>query len=433
MNNTRRNFLKAAGAVGAVSTFPLIGCQPSAPKRVVVVGGGFGGATAAKYLKFFDPAIDVTLITPEDHFYSCPLSNVTFFNAKFAGFTSLDSLKQNYKALAEKHKVNVVIDLVVGVEPGKGSMGEGGKVTTKGGRVFEYDRLIMSPGIDMKDMPGYTAAEHDIAPHAWKAGPQTALLNKQLQDLENGKPVIIVAPADPYRCPPGPYERAGTMAYYLKNNKPKSKVIILDAKEDFAKKGLFMEGWEQNMKGYVEWVPASKDGKVTRVDAAKRIAYTEFGEHKAGVLNVIPPQSAGKIAIAAGLTNDKGWCDIDLATFESKKAKGIHVIGDAAVVTGMPKSGNAANTQAKVAAAAVSRFLNGEKPGTPKTTNTCYSMVTPEWGISVTAVYELGEKGYAGVKGSGGVSPAKAGDEFRRLEAKNAWGWYINIAQDIWG
>lgn len=433
MNNNRRSFLKAAGAVGAVSAFPLIGCQGGGSKRVVVVGGGFGGATTAKYLKFFDPSIDVTLITAEEHFYTCPLSNVTFFNTKVGGFTSLDSVKQNYKALAAKHGVNVVIDMVTGVEPGKGAMGEGGKVMTKGGRVFEYDRLVMSPGIELKDMPGYTAAEHDIVPHAWKAGPQTALLNKQLQALENGKPVIIVAPADPFRCPPGPYERAGAIAWYLKNNKPKSKVIILDAKEDFAKKGLFMEGWESQLKGYVEWVPASKDGKVTRVDAAKRIAYTEFGEHKAGVLNVIPQQSAGHIAIAAGLANDKGWCDIDLKTYESKKAKGIHVLGDAAVVTGMPKSGNAANTQAKVVAAAISRLLNGETPGAPKTTNTCYSFIAPEWAISVTAVYELGEKGYAGVKGSGGVSPAKAGDEFRKLEAKNAWGWYMNIAADIWG
>ncbi len=426
IRNTRRNFLKTAGALGAVSALPLSACQ-GAP-RVVVIGGGFGGATAAKYVKMFDPGIDVTLIEVNKTYATCPLSNTVY-----GGFHTVEEIIHGFKPMAG-HGVKVVHDLVTRITPGKGAAGEGGKVMTKGGKTFEYDRLIVSPGIDFKSFPGYGPAEHGLVPHAWKAGPQTTLLRKQLLALEDGQNVIICPPPNPFRCPPGPYERTSMVAWYLKNHKPKSKVIVLDAKEKFSKMGLFKEGWAQHYTN-IEWVAASKDGTVQRVDAKTRTAFTEFGEHKAGVLNFIPPQTAAKLGHDAGLTDKSGWCPIHLATFESKIHKGIHVLGDAAIASGMPKSGNAANTQAKVCAAAVARAVRGQTSGAPKTTNTCYSYITPEHAMSVTAVYELpaGAKKYTKVKGSGGLSPMDAGREFRKLEAKNAWGWYINIAEDIWG
>ena len=421
--NSRRDFLKMAGVAGAVSTLPLVGCAGG--PRVVVIGGGFAGATAAKYVKMFDPSIDVTMIEANKTYTTCPLSNTVF-----AGFHTLDQITHTFKPMATENGVNVVHDMVTAIEPGK----EGGKVKTKGGKVIEYDRLIVAPGVELKDMPGYTKAEYDLVPHAWKAGPQTALMHKQLMALEDGQNVIICPPGNPFRCPPGPYERTSMVAWYLKNHKPKSKVIVLDAKDKFSKMGLFKEGWAEHYTN-IEWVAGAKGGKVERIDAKNRIAVTEFEEHKAGVLNVIPGQKAGHIAHAGGLVDKSGWCPVHLDTFESKIVPGIHVIGDSAIVPGMPKSGNAANTEAKVCAAAVAKLLAGEKVGKPKTSNTCYSYITPNHGISVTAVYELNAEKtkYGKVKGSGGLSPSKAGKEFRKLEAKNGWGWYVNISQDIWG
>jgi sulfide dehydrogenase [flavocytochrome c] flavoprotein subunit len=429
IRNTRRDFLKTAGAVSAVSALPLIGC--GAPKRVVVVGGGFGGATAARYVKMFDPSIDVTLVEANKTYTMCPLSNTVF-----SGLTTVEALTRDYSQFASAG-VKVVNDMVTAIEPGKGAAGEGGKVMTQGGQTLMYDRLILAPGVDFKPFAGLKPGDEERVPHAWKAGPQTTLLKKQLEALENGKNVIIVPPENPFRCPPGPYERACQIAWYLQQSKPKSKVIILDPKDKHSKMGLFQAGFKRFYKNHIEWVPAAKDGKVQRVDPKTLTAYTEFGEHKAGVLNVIPNQKAGAIAAAAGVASDSGWCPVDLATFESTMIKGIHVVGDAAVVTGMPKSGHSANTEAKACAMAVAALLKGETPGSIRTSNTCYSLITPTHGISVAAMYELveadGKQKFAGKKGSGGLSPADASDEASKAEANYAWGWSKNIAKEIWG
>jgi sulfide dehydrogenase [flavocytochrome c] flavoprotein subunit len=269
-------------------------------------------------------------------------------------------------------------------------------------------------------------------PHAWKAGPQTTLLRSQLEAMADGGVVIIAAPADPFRCPPGPYERASLVAHYLKKHKPKSKVLILDAKEKFAKQGLFMEGWKALYGDMIEWVPASKEGKVVRVDAATNTVWAGEleNEHKGAVVNIIPQQSAGKIAIVSGLADDKGWCPINPATFESTVQKGVYVIGDSSIAAPMPKSGYSANSQAKVAASAIAAVLNGTTAPTPAYTNTCYSLIGEDYGISVAGVYKMADGKLISVEGSGGVSVANAPPAVRKREATYAHSWYNNIVAD---
>lgn len=417
--------MRLAGSVGAVSVLGLSACatKPGADGRVVVVGGGFGGATTAKYLKWFDPSVEVTLIISEANYTTC-----LFSNAYLGGIVGFGDITHDYSAM-KNLGVNVVQDWVTDVDAANKT------VKTKGGKSIAYDRLVMSPGIDFlyDKTEGYDAKVAETIPHAWKAGTQTVLLRKQLEAMDDGGVVIISPPSGRFRCPPGPYERASLIAGYLKANKPRSKVLILDPKDKFSKFGLFKEGWEIHYKDIIEWVSNSNDGAVQRVDAANMTVHTDFTSHKGAVINFIPQQTAAEIAHKAGLTNDKGWCPIDFLTFESTLLKDIHVLGDSAIVTKMPLSGNAANTQAKVCAAAIVDLLAGRTPGVPKTTNTCYSLVTEDYGISVTAVYNLTDKGYFPVKGSGGLSPMGRDAEFRHQEALAAHSWYANLSDDIWG
>jgi NADPH-dependent 2,4-dienoyl-CoA reductase/sulfur reductase-like enzyme len=270
-------------------------------------------------------------------------------------------------------------------------------------------------------------------PHAWRAGDQTLLLRKQLESMDDGGLVVISAPANPFRCPPGPYERASLIAHYLKTRKPKSKLIILDAKDAFSKQGLFLAAWKELYPELIEWVPLSKGGRVTSVDPNSRTLVTEFGSHKASVANVVPPQKAARIAEIAGVADKTGWCPIDPVTFESKLRPNIHVIGDACIAGGMPKSAFAANSQAKACAAAVARLLAGEKPDEPRLINTCYSLVAPDYGISVAGVYEPRDGVLADIKGAGGVSPAKADRAFREQEANFAGAWFKTITEEVFG
>jgi len=423
MTISRRDFIKlsaAASAAGLVG-FPMIG-RGAATKRVVVIGGGTGGATAAKYLKVFDPSIEVTLVEPNQHHYTCYFSNEVL-----AGERTLDSLKVGYDGLA-KRGVKVVQKAATAID------GASKKVTLDGGETLQFDACVVSPGIDLKfeSIKGYSAEAAEKMPHAWKAGPQTMLLRKQLEAMADGGVVIIAAPADPFRCPPGPYERASLIAHYLKKHKPKSKVLILDAKEKFAKQGLFQEGWKKLYGDMIEWVPASKEGKVVRVDPATNTVWAGEleTEHKGAVVNIIPPQSAGKIAIVSGLADDKGWCPINPATFESTLQKGIYVIGDSSSAAPMPKSGYSANSQAKVCASAIAAALNGTTAPTPAYTNTCYSIVGEDYGISVAGVYKMADGKLISVEGSGGVSPANASPAVRKREVAYAHSWYNNIVAD---
>jgi sulfide dehydrogenase [flavocytochrome c] flavoprotein subunit len=258
-------------------------------------------------------------------------------------------------------------------------------------------------------------------------------LRKQLEEMADGGNVIIVAPPNPFRCPPGPYERAAQIAQYLKANKPKSKVIILDAKDAFSKQPLFQAGWEKFYPGMIEWVSSANDGKVHKVDPKTLTVYTEFEEHKGAVVNVIPPQQAGAIAKKAGLTDDSGWCPVNQKTFESTLHKDVYVVGDACIAGDMPKSGYSANSQAKVCASAIVAALGGKEAPEPSYVNTCYSLIAPEYGISVAAVYRLEEGKIVSVKGSGGVSPAQASDAQRKLEAEYAHAWFKNVTTDIFG
>jgi sulfide dehydrogenase [flavocytochrome c] flavoprotein subunit len=300
----------------------------------------------------------------------------------------------------------------------------------------------VAPGISLlyDKIEGYSTEASQTMPHAWKAGEQTRILRGQLEAMEDGGVVIISVPPNPFRCPPGPYERASQIAHYLKNNKPKSKVLILDSKQAFSKQGLFTQGWER-LYGFgtddsmIEWQPGP-DAAVVGVDTESMSVETSFGDEvKGAVINIIPPQKAGQIAIDAGLTDDSGWCPVDVKTFESKLHANVHVIGDASIATAMPKSAYAANSQAKVAAAAIVALLNGDEPGAPSYVNTCYSIIGKDYGISVAAVYRLSEDGatIASVEGSGGITPSDAPDFALAREVQYAYSWYNNIVHDSFG
>jgi sulfide dehydrogenase [flavocytochrome c] flavoprotein chain len=270
-------------------------------------------------------------------------------------------------------------------------------------------------------------------PHAWKAGEQTLLLRRQLEAMEDGGLVVISAPANPFRCPPGPYERASLIAHYLKTKKPRSKLIVLDAKDAFSKQRLFQNAWKELYPGLLEWVSLSSGGKVTAVEPATNTLVTDFGRHDAKVANVIPPQKAGRIAELAGVADRTGWCPIDPVTFESKLVPNIHVVGDATIAGGMPKSAFTANAQAKVCAAAIAKLLKGETPPEPKLINTCYSLVAPDYGIHIAGVYRPVNGVLTEVEGSGGVSKADAPRDIRAMEATFADSWFKTITNEVFG
>lgn len=416
---SRRTFLKAASA----ALLPLPAIAQSAGPKVVVIGGGFAGATAARFIRQADQKITVTLVETNPTFTACPFSN-----GVIAGLRPLRAQQFNYEKLGDAG-VTLAFQAATGVDA------QGKSVTLSGGTKLPYDRLVMAPGIDLRwdGLPGYTERTADIMPHAWKAGEQTLLLHSQLESMEDGGTVVIVAPANPFRCPPGPYERASLIAYYLKTKKPKSKVIILDAKDAFSKQRLFQNAWKELYPDHIEWVSLSKGGKVTAVDAATKTLKTDFAEHKADVANVIPPQKAAAIAQSAGVADRSGWCPVDPVTFESKLVPNIHVIGDAAIMGGMPKSAFSANAQAKVCATAVTDLLAGRTPTEPRLINTCYSLVAPDYGITVAGVYKPANGVLADIEGAGGVSPIDAPRENRALEAQFAEGWFKTITGEVFG
>ena len=427
MKITRRGFIQTAGAATAAGMVGIPFIAKGAGKKVVVIGGGTGGATAAKYIRLADPSLDVTLIEPNKEYYTCYLSNEVL-----SGERSIASIRFGYDGL-RKHGVKVVHEMATGIDA------NARKVMTSGGRSFSYDRCVVAPGIDFRwdTIEGYDANVAKKIPHAWKAGNQTRTLRSQLISMRDGGTVVIASPPNPFRCPPGPYERASQIAMYLQREKPKSKVIILDAKPKFSKQGLFKAAWTK-LYGFgtdnaiIEWRGQQEEAGVVEVDANTRTVTTAFGDEiKADVLNVIPAQKAGKIAHAAGLTNDKGWCPIDLGTFESKMHAGIHVIGDASIATGMPKSGYSANSQAKVCAAAVVAMLNGQEPGSPSYINTCYSIAGKDYAFSVAAVYRLAEDRSKITAVSAGLTPGDASPEQLAREVQYAYSWYENITSDI--
>jgi sulfide dehydrogenase [flavocytochrome c] flavoprotein chain len=458
----RRDFIKAIAAASSASvlTVPLSACAgPGGAKggkaSVVVIGGGFGGATAAKYIKMMDPGINVTLIEPNKTYISCPLSNEVL-----SGERDIKTLERGYDGL-KKRGVNLLQDLATAIDPVKKT------VTTKGGKTLGYDALVMSPGIDLMygGVEGYSEAVAEDIPHAWKAGPQTLVLKKQIESMADGDVAIIAVPPGPFRCPPGPYERASQIANYLSHHgKKKSKVLILDANDSFSKKPLFESAWKKlygyGAGGMIEWVPGASDGKVVKIDPKTRTCYTGFGEHKGKVVNIIPPHSAGKIAKDLGIAKFKDkWCEVKPETMESIIHADIYPIGDACVGgdlatnNAFPKSAHMANTQAKVAAGAIVAKINGAPAPVPYYVNTCYSVVAPDYGFSVVHVYRVEAGKWVYVKEASGISrtdtpavaavPATDGkpaveakpavvvpDIIRKLEAQYAEGWLDNIMAD---
>jgi sulfide dehydrogenase [flavocytochrome c] flavoprotein chain len=419
---TRRQFVTAAIAGASVWAFPRPLLSQGARPRIVVIGGGFAGATAARFLKRADPRLEVTLVEPNPVFAACPLSNEVI-----AGLRDMRAQLFGYDRIAAAG-IAVVHQAVTAVD------GHARSVTLGNGAKLSYQRLMLAPGSDLRfdALPGYDEAAAERMPHAWKAGDQTLLLRRQLEAMEDGGTVVLTLPALPYRCPPASYERASLIAYYLKTNKPRSKLVVLDAKDTFSMQRLFENAWQEFYPN-LEWVPVSSGGNPTAVDTAAMTVSSDFDTYQAAVANIIPPQKAGRIAVLAGTADRTGWCPVDPATFESRLVPGIHVLGDAAIAGAVPKSAFAANATAKICAAAVAKLVFGEAPGLPKFVNTCYSLAAPDYGFSIAGVYQPVNDQWLEVEGAGGMSPADAPRALRSQEAKFANGWFNTITSEIFG
>ncbi len=422
----RRQFVHTVGVAGALaSAGSLSGCATGSSgsgAKVVVVGGGYGGATTAKYVRMWsDYGIQVTLVEPNASFVSCPISNLVLGGSK-----TMADITTPYDNLVKRHGVNLVRDMVSAIDADKRI------VKLAGGSELPYDRLILSPGVDFMwgELPGMLGAgAQDRVLHAWKAGAQTVALRRQLEAMPDGGVYALAIPLAPYRCPPGPYERACQVANYFQKAKPKSKVLILDANDDVTSKGpLFKKAWAERYQGIVEYRPKHT---AVDVDVATNTLKFEFNDNlKADVLNVIPPMRAGDIAVKTGLaTANKRWCEVDFLTFESKAAKNIHVLGDSIqIAPAMPKSGHMANQHGKTCAAAVVALLTGKLPNDmPVYNNTCYSFVSESDVVHVSSVhrYDAEKKTMLTVPGSGGVSSAA-----NELEGRYALAWARNIWAD---
>jgi len=413
----RRDFLKA-GAAGLAATLAGCATAPAVPKaRVVVVGGGYGGATAARYIRMMDASIEVTLVEPNEAFVSCPISNMVL-----GGFRSMADITVPYSGLA-RHGVRVVRDTATAIDP------QAKQVRLARGDTLAYDRVVVSPGVDFmwEALPAMARSEaQSTVLHAWKAGPQTQELRRQLEAMRDGGVFVLAIPEAPYRCPPGPYERACQVAAYFKAAKPRSKVVLLDANADVISKGpLFKKAWSELYRDMIEYRPNSK---AVDVDVAGRIVKLEFADVKGDVLNVLPPMKAGSVA-APFITANRRWCEVDWITYESKAAQGVHVLGDSRQIAPlMPKSATMANGQGKVCAAAVVALLNGEAPNaSPTLVNTCYSMVSDKLAIHVASVHKYDEKDRTmkTVPGAGGVSGA-----MNEVEGTYTMNWAKNIWAD---
>lgn len=414
--------MAAAGALAALESPTAWAARKPKPK-VVVIGGGFAGASCARFIKNEDRGVDVTLLEPNATYIACPLSN-----AVIAGLRELKAQQFGY-ASVRAQTIDVLHRRATAVDT------ERRTVNLDDGRQLVYDRLVVAPGVDLRfdALAGYTEAAVEAMPHAWKAGEQTLLLRKQLEAMDDGGVVVMSAPANPFRCPPGPYERASLIAHYLKKRKPRSKLILLDAKDAFSKQKLFETAWQELYPGLIEWVPLSAGGQVIRVEPAARTFVTEFGTHQADVANVIPPQRAAAVAGLAGVADQTGWCPVDPVTFESKLRPSVHVLGDAIIAGGMPKSAFAANSQARACAVAVVDLLRERAPAVPKLINTCYSLVAPDYGISIAGVYTPANGLLTDVQGAGGVSPLDAPKSVREQEAVYAEAWFKTITSSIFG
>ena len=414
----RRHFI--AGASSATA-FALT--QPAFARTkatVAVIGGGFGGATAAGELKRLMPNGRIVLIEPNARYTACPFSNLVI-----SGERILPQQMFSYDGL-KRAGVEVVNAAATTIDT------DAQRIVTSDAEAISYDRLVLSPGIDIRwsAIDGYDKSAAEVFPHAWKAGPQTELLRDQLQAMDDGGLVVISAPAAPYRCPPGPYERASVIASYLKRHKPRSKLIVLDAKDSFSKKPLFLDAWATRYGNLLEWRSGSNDGQVARVDPSGKTVFTDFDTFSPAVANIIPPQKAGQIAIATGVADATGWCPVEALSFESTLQKKVHVIGDAMIAAPMPKSAFSAHLQAKVCAYQIARLLSDQAPVETVLANTCYSFIDANSAISVSGVYRNTDGILSEVAGAGGISPLGVPNYQRAVEAVQAREWFETITQN---
>jgi sulfide dehydrogenase [flavocytochrome c] flavoprotein subunit len=418
---TRRDALRDVAVSAAMLAFPHPSLAQSAP-RVVVIGGGFGGSACARALKRIDPKLTVTLVEPSPTFTACPLSNEVI-----AGLREIDAQQFRYDRIAADG-INVIAQAAAKIDA------QARIVTLADGTSLSYDRLVLSPGIDLRfdALEGYDEAASTKMPHAWKAGEQTLLLRRQLEAMDDGGLVVLAVPASPSRCPPAPYERASLIAHYLKSRKPRSKVLILDAKDTFSQQKLFENAWKELYGGMIERVALSQGGRVTSVDSATNKIVTEFGDYTAAVANVIPPQKAGRIAEIAGAADKTGWCPIDPVTFASKLVPNVHVIGDACLGGGIPKSASAANAQGKACAAGIVNIIAGKAPEAPRLTGICYNTVAPGYAFSLAGIYLPKGDIFAEAEGNT-TSLVDAPREVRAREAEQAQTWYKTITADAFG
>ena len=420
MKLDRRNFIGTGAAIAAAMAAPTL--MASGKPRVVVVGGGAGGATAARYIaKDSKGAIDVTLVEPTRNYYTCFFSNLYI-----GGFRSLDSIGHSYGNLATEYGINVVHDWAVGID------GASKTVSLAGGASLNYDRLILSPGIDFIDgsVDGWSINAQNKMPHAYKAGSQTELLKAQIEAMPQGGVFAMVAPPNPYRCPPGPYERVSMAAHLLKAKNPTAKIIVADPKPKFSKMGLFQEGWGAHYSGMIDWIGSEFGGGNVSVDPGAMTVTIDGEVTKVDACNVIPAMKAGRICEIAGIT-EGNWAPVSGHTMQSRIDENIHVLGDACAQGDMPKSGYSANSQAKVAAMAVRGALTGSKVFPAKFSNTCWSLVDTNDGVKVGATYEATDEKIAKIDGF--VSKTGESADLRKATYEESIGWYSGITADMFG
>ena len=419
----RRRFLQSA----AVAAGAGLVCRPAiaqgAAARVVVVGGGFGGASCARALQHLDPGLQVTLVEANAVYTALPLSN-----AVIAGLRELEQQQFKYGRL-QSAGIHVVLARTTMIDP------QARSVMLSDGSKLAYDKLVVAPGIDFRwnAIEGYDEAASRIIPHAWKGAEQITLLRKQLEAMDDGGTVVISVPVNPARCPPAPYERAGLIAHYLKSRKPRSKVIVLDAKESFTMQKLFEQAWNALYPGMIEWVSVSVGGTMHKVDVKTRTLSTDFDNYTAAVANIIPPQKAGALGELAGVADHTGWCPVDPVTFESRLQKNVHVIGDAALAGAMPRSASAAHSQAGICAAAIVKSLASKTPSAPTLRSSCYSLLSPDYAISQFGTFRSEGDQYVEPPGAAIVSPVAAARAVRSAEAEKANAWYAEITGQVFG
>jgi NADPH-dependent 2,4-dienoyl-CoA reductase/sulfur reductase-like enzyme len=418
---TRRQFGCLAGAACLTAVVPHA-ARSQTKARVVVIGGGIGGATVAKYLAASAGTIEVTLVEPKPFYTTC------FFSSLYlAGMRSLESLTHGYETLAQRYRINVVQESAAAIDPVAKTVG------LNSGAKLPYDRLVLAPGIAFKfdAVEGYDEAATEIMPHAWIAGPQTELLRRQLESMDDGGVFLIVSPPNPFRCPPGPYERASLVAYYFKQFKPRSKILILDAKDSFFEQDLFEDAWARHYPGMIEWLPSQFTGGIKAVDVKRLAVETEGDTFTGAVVNFIPPQMAGGLAQQAGLADQSGWCPIEPTTFESKRQPGIHIVGDATSGGDMPKSAFLANSQAKACAFAIAAALTGSERFAPHLFNTCFTFLAADDAVSDAIALEP----TGGTIKISEILISQVGEdaETRRHVVQAANGWYDAFTHDVFG